>query len=49
MKASEPTNVEVYSAAGVTMLHPALGAGETKTIALNSGLYIVNGKKVIIP
>lgn len=49
MKAGEPTNVEVYSAAGVTMLHTALGAGETKTIALNSGLYIVNGKKVIIP
>ena len=49
MKASEPTDVEVYSAAGVTMLHTALGAGETKTFALNSGLYIVNGKKVIIP
>ena len=49
MKASEPTDVEVYSAAGVTMLHTALGAGETKTFTLNSGLYIVNGQKVIIP
>lgn len=49
MKASEPTDVEVYSAAGVTMLRTTLGAGESKAIALSSGLYIVNGKKVIIP
>ena len=49
MKAGEATNVVVYSAAGATMLRTTLGAGESKTIALNSGLYIVNGKKVIIP
>lgn len=49
MKAGETTTVVVYSAAGATMLRTTLGAGETKTIALNSGLYIVNGKKVIIP
>ena len=49
MKAGEPTNVVVYSAAGVTMLRTTLGTGESKAIALSSGLYIVNGKKVIIP
>ena len=43
------TSVTVISAAGATVHRTTLSAGETKTISLNAGLYIVNGKKVIIP
>ena len=43
------TNVNVVSPAGVTMHHASLGSGESVTLNLSSGLYVVNGKKVIIP
>ena len=49
IKSTIQTSVNVISAAGATVFRTALSAGETKTISLNAGLYIVNGKKVIIP
>ena len=47
--ASSETTLTVVSAAGVTMCRTTLGAGETKTVSLATGLYIVNGKKVVVP
>lgn len=49
IKAYETVNVMVYSATGATMFRSTLTAGESKTIALTPGIYVVNGKKVIIP
>ena len=49
IKAYETVNVVVYSATGATMFRSNLTAGESKTIALSPGIYVVNGKKVIIP
>lgn len=49
IKAYETANVVVYSATGATMFRSNLTAGESKTIALSPGIYVVNGKKVIIP
>ena len=49
IKAYETVNVVVYSATGATMFRSTLTAGESKTIALTPGIYVVNGKKVIIP
>ena len=49
IKAYETVNVVVYSATGATMFRSNLTAGESKTIALTPGIYVVNGKKVIIP
>ncbi len=45
----ETVNVVVYSATGATMFSSTLTAGESKTVALSPGIYVVNGKKVIIP
>ena len=47
--ASSETTLTVVSAAGVTMCRTTLGAGETKTVGLATGLYMVNGKKVVVP
>lgn len=49
IKAYETVNVVVYSATGATMFRSTLTAGESKTVALSPGIYVVNGKKVIIP
>lgn len=49
IKAYETVNVVVYSATGATMFSSTLTAGESKTVALSPGIYVVNGKKVIIP
>ena len=49
IKAYETVNVVVYSETGATMFSSTLTAGESKTVALSSGIYVVNGKKVIIP
>ena len=49
IKAYETVNVVVYSATGATMFRSNLTAGESKTIVLSPGIYVVNGKKVIIP
>lgn len=49
IKAYETVSVVVYSATGATMFRSNLTAGESKTIALSPGIYVVNGKKVIIP
>ncbi len=49
IKANESVNVVVYSATGATMFRSNLTAGESKTIALSPGIYVVYGKKVIIP
>ena len=47
--ASSGTTLTVVSASGVTMCRTTLDAGETKTVNLATGLYIVNGKKVVVP
>lgn len=47
--AAETTSIAVYSASGMSLCRTTLGAGETKTLNAVSGLYIVNGKKVVIP
>ncbi|MCI6551524.1 MAG: hypothetical protein MR450_11825 [Prevotella sp.] len=49
MKAFETVNVVIYSATGTMVSHSTLTAGESKTVALAPGIYVVNGKKVIIP
>jgi len=49
IKANESVNVVVYSATGATMFRSTLTAGESKTVALSPGIYVVNEKKVIIP
>ncbi len=49
IKAYETVSVVVYSATGATMFRSNLTARESKTIALSPGIYVVNGKKVIIP
>ena len=47
--ASSGTTLTVVSASGVTMCRTTLDAGETKTVSLATGLYMVNGKKVVVP
>ena len=47
--ASSGTTLTVVSASGVTMCRTTLGVGETKTVSLAAGLYMVNGKKVVVP
>lgn len=47
--ASSGTPLTVVSASGVTMCRTTLDAGETKTVSLATGLYMVNGKKVVVP
>ena len=47
--ASSGTTLTVVSASGVTMCRTTLDAGETKTVSLATGLYIVSGKKVVVP
>ena len=49
IRSSAQTSVTVISAAGATVFRTAMSAGETKTVNLSAGIYIVNGKKVIIP
>ena len=49
MRASAQAVVTIISASGATLYRTSLNAGETKTVNLSAGIYIVNGKKVIIP
>ena len=49
MRASTQAAVTIISASGATLYRTSLNAGETKTVNLSAGIYIVNGKKVIIP
>ena len=49
MRASTQAVVTIISASGATLYRTSLNAGETKTVNLSAGIYIVNGKKVIIP
>ena len=46
--ASRETNVSIVSASGVLVWRAQVENGQQETVALPSGLYIVNGKKVII-
>jgi hypothetical protein len=49
MRASAQAVVTIISASGATLYRTSLNAGETKAVNLSAGIYIVNGKKVIIP
>ena len=46
--AREATVVKVYGSNGVMVWSVSLDRGETQTVTLPGGLYIVNGKKIIV-
>ena len=46
--AREATVVKVYSTSGVVVWSVSLHRGETQTVTLPSGFYVVNGKKIIV-
>ena len=48
LTASREMRVSIVSAAGVVVWRAQVEGGQQETLALPSGLYIVNGKKVII-
>mgnify|MGYP007101850915 CR=1 FL=1 len=41
-------DVKVYSVSGVNVLNAKMQVGESKTVAVPSGIYIVNGAKLIV-
>ncbi|MDD6436436.1 MAG: hypothetical protein PUG09_00015, partial [Prevotella sp.] len=49
INATSTSTVSIFSATGTIIAQTRLSAGETKSYALSSGLYIINNKKVIIP
>lgn len=46
--AREATVVKVYSTSGVVVWSVSLHRGETQTVNLPGGFYVVNGKKIIV-
>lgn len=46
--AREATVVKVYSTSGVVVWSVSLHRGETQTVTLPGGCYVVNGKKIIV-
>lgn len=48
VKASADSNVSVHTAAGVCHSSFGIKAGGSRTLALPSGVYIINGNKVIV-
>ena len=46
--AREATVVKVYSTSGVVVWSVSLQRGETQTVTLPGGFYVVNGKKIIV-
>ncbi len=46
--AREATVVKVYGSNGVMVWSVSLDRGETQTVTLPGGLYVVNGKKIIV-
>lgn len=48
VKANENTVVEVVAANGMMLKRLVMNAGETTTVSLAAGVYVVNGKKVIV-
>lgn len=46
--AREATVVKVYSTSGVVVWSVSLHRGETQTVTLPGGFYVVNGKKIIV-
>lgn len=45
---SKPCSVAVYSISGSKIADVKVNAGAEKRIALNAGIYIVNGKKIVV-
>lgn len=45
---SKPYSVAVYSISGSKIADVKVNAGSEKRIALNAGIYIVNGKKIVV-
>ena len=48
LSASRSQDVNIYTASGIDMKRVDLNAGETRTVALPAGLYILNGIKIIV-
>lgn len=46
--AQSPATVSIYNAAGIRLAHETVSSG-TRTWQLPAGIYVVNGKKVIVP
>jgi hypothetical protein len=46
--AAADSKVDIYGANGMAVAHVAMKAGETRSIAVPSGMYIVNGVKIIV-
>ena len=48
MSASRSQDVTIYSATGISMRRVNLNAGDTQTVTLPAGAYLVNGIKIIV-
>lgn len=48
MSSGKNTAVRIYTTSGTLVTNTSVGAGESKTINLPTGLYIVNGTKVTV-
>ena len=48
LSAQKAQTVSVFSVSGQQVAARRVAAGETVTVALPSGIYVVNGKKVVV-
>ncbi len=46
--AAESTTATIYSASGIQVSQMKLAGGESQTIGLSTGIYVVNGQKVVV-
>lgn len=47
-KATSDNIVQIVNASGISVGHVSIAAGETRTVQVPSGLYVVNGAKMIV-
>lgn len=48
VKAGAPTSLRIYSIAGQTIANGKLASGETESVNVPKGVYVVNGIKVVV-
>ena len=41
-------NVKIYTTSGMDFMNVGMQAGETKTVNVPAGVYVVNGVKIIV-